>query len=76
MKVQEKLQSCRTLLQRSCVVIGVIECMWFVYCRAEMTEMSSTLAAESKSYASRAKDLHRQVGAETHATRMGDTAWV
>jgi len=32
------------------------------YCTAGMTKLSSTLAMESKSYAKRATDLHRQVG--------------
>ena len=33
---------------------------------ADMTKMSSSLSQESKQYATRAKDLHRQVGVRVH----------
>lgn len=56
---QQRLQVCLVLQNLLC-------------CAAGMTKLSSTLAAESKSYAKRAKDLHTQVCSNAcHCFRQG-----
>jgi len=56
-KINDDLAEVHTIMTRNIAeVLGQGEQL------DSMTKLSSTLAAESKNYSSRAKDLHRQVG--------------